>query len=94
LFSASASFCPNACSRPQIADFGIIAASIVNITDTNAADATHVLNRAVKTPSDFLLREIRRLSQKNVSTAEAVHQHVPLELFHPQRPVTAFLSGA
>jgi len=33
LFSASASFCPNACSRPQIADFGIIAASIVNITD-------------------------------------------------------------
>jgi dissimilatory sulfite reductase (desulfoviridin) alpha/beta subunit len=33
LFSASASFCPNACSRPQITDFGIIAASIVNITD-------------------------------------------------------------
>lgn len=37
LFSASASFCPNACSRPQIADFGIIAASIVNITDTECS---------------------------------------------------------
>jgi len=33
LFSTSASFCPNACSRPQIADFGIIAASIVQVTD-------------------------------------------------------------
>ncbi len=33
LFSVSASFCPNACSRPQIADFGIIAASIVHVTD-------------------------------------------------------------
>jgi dissimilatory sulfite reductase (desulfoviridin) alpha/beta subunit len=32
-FSTSASFCPNACSRPQIADFGIIAASVVHITD-------------------------------------------------------------
>ena len=33
LFSMSASFCPNACSRPQIADFGIIASSIVQVTD-------------------------------------------------------------
>ena len=32
-FSVSTSFCPNACSRPQIADFGIIAASIVDVTE-------------------------------------------------------------
>ncbi len=31
-FSVSVSFCPNACSRPQIADFGVIAATIVNKT--------------------------------------------------------------
>lgn len=37
LFSTSASFCPNGCSRPQIADFGIIAASIVNITDARCS---------------------------------------------------------
>lgn len=53
-FSASASFCSNACSRPQIADFGIIAASIVNVTEIKCTGCNACLESCRENAIEFL----------------------------------------
>ncbi len=92
-FSASVSFCPNACSRPQIADFGVIAASNIVKTDNLCNGCNSCMNACRESAIDMSSGNPEIISDKCVQCGSCVSACPSGTLISPNNGFRVLIGG-